>query len=98
MIVRIFRAVIHEDKVEEFKAFLLGTALPLMRKQAGLVSILPCLPRAGAPNEFCLVMTWESVEALADFAGPDWQKPHIMPEEEGVVMERFLHHYDLAEA
>ncbi|TMV08032.1 antibiotic biosynthesis monooxygenase [Ruegeria sediminis] len=97
MIVRIFRAVIFDDKVAEFRKFLIGTALPFMRKQKGLVSITPCLPRAETPNEFCLVMVWETVDALAAFAGEDWRKPHVLPEEEGIVKERFLHHYDLAQ-
>lgn len=95
MIIRIFRAVIHEDRVDEFCAFLSGTALPLMHQQKGLVSITAGQPRLGAPNEFCLVMIWDSVASLVAFAGEDWQQPHVMPEEEGIVMERFLHHYDV---
>lgn len=98
MIVRIFRVIIHEDRVDDFKAFMLDTALPLMRSQKGLVSIQPCLPRPETPTEFCLVMIWESIEALAEFAGPEWQRPHIHPDEEGIVKERFLHHYELADA
>ncbi len=97
MIVRVFRARIFDDKVDEFREFFLNTALPFMKKQSGLVSITAGLPREEAHNEFCLVMVWESVEALAEFAGPDWQQPHVLPEEEGIVKERFLHHYDLAE-
>lgn len=97
MIVRIFRAVIFDEKVPEFRDFLLGTALPLMHRQDGLVSITPCLPRPETPNEFCLVMVWESVEALAAFAGEDWRQPHVLPEEEGIVKERHLHHYELAQ-
>ncbi|MFC3616037.1 antibiotic biosynthesis monooxygenase family protein [Lutimaribacter marinistellae] len=97
MIVRIFRAVIFDEKIDEFRTFMLETALPLMKAQPGLVSISPCLPRRENPNEFCLVMVWETVEALAAFAGEDWQKPHVHPDEAGIVKERFLHHYDLAE-
>ncbi|GGH20675.1 hypothetical protein SAMN05444007_101437 [Cribrihabitans marinus] len=96
MIVRIFRAVIHDDKIPSFQNFMLETALPLMRAQPGLVSIQACLPRPETPNEFCLVMVWESVESLAAFAGEDWRKPHVHPDEEGIVKERYLHHYELA--
>lgn len=97
MIVRIFRAVIHDDRIDHFRAFMLDTAMPLMRRQPGMVSITPCLPRPETPNEFCLVMVWDSVEAMAAFAGDDWQQPHVHPDEEGIVKERFLHHYELAE-
>lgn len=40
-------------------------------------------------------MVWDSVASLAAFAGEDWQKPHVMPEEEGIVRDRFLHHFDM---
>ncbi|MBE1282623.1 MAG: antibiotic biosynthesis monooxygenase [Rhodobacteraceae bacterium] len=96
MLVRIFRAVIHDGKIDQFRDFFLNTALPLMREQEGLISITPGLPRAEAPNEFCMVMVWESVEALAAFAGEAWRQPHVHPDEEGIVKERYLHHYDLA--
>ncbi|MEX0349824.1 MAG: antibiotic biosynthesis monooxygenase [Paracoccaceae bacterium] len=96
MIIRIFRAIIYEERVDEFRTFLTQTALPLMREQTGLVSITAGLPRPETPNEFCLVMVWDSVASLAAFAGEDWQKPHIMPEEEGIVRDRFLHHFDMA--
>ncbi|MDP5216640.1 antibiotic biosynthesis monooxygenase [Ruegeria sp. 2205SS24-7] len=96
MIIRIFRAIIYEERVDELRTFLTQTALPLMREQTGLVSITAGLPRPESPNEFCLVMVWDSVASLAAFAGEDWQKPHIMPEEEGIVRDRFLHHFDMA--
>ncbi|MCA0869621.1 antibiotic biosynthesis monooxygenase [Seohaeicola saemankumensis] len=96
MIVRIFRVVIYEEKIESFKSFMLETAMPLMRQQEGLVSIQPCLPRPETPTEFCLIMVWKSLDALVAFAGRDWQQPHIHPDEEGIVRERHLHHYELA--
>lgn len=54
MIIRIFRAVIYEERVEEFRIFLTETALPLMCEQSGLVSITAGLPRPETPNEFAL--------------------------------------------
>lgn len=41
-------------------------------------------------------MLWRDLDALKAFVGEDWQKPHIHPDEEGIVKERFLYHFDLA--
>lgn len=97
MIVRIFRVVVYDDSVDDFKDFLSDTALPFLREQAGLVSVQLGLPRPETPTEFCLIMTWDSAEALAAAVGSDWRKPYIHPEETGIVKERHVHHYELAE-
>ncbi|MCW3782178.1 antibiotic biosynthesis monooxygenase family protein [Defluviimonas salinarum] len=97
MIIRIFRATIHEGKEAEFREFFLHTALPLVKSQPGLVSATPGLPRPECPREFCMVMVWKDVESLKAFAGEDWQHPHIHPDEAELVADRALHHYDLAQ-
>jgi heme-degrading monooxygenase HmoA len=98
MIVRVFRVVVHDGMQETFRRFFLETALPLMRRQPGLISVTPGLPRDETPDEFCMVMVWRDLEALKAFAGEDWQHPHIHPDETGFVRKRYLHHYELATA
>lgn len=44
-----------------------------------------------------MVMVWRNVEALKAFAGEDWRKPHIHPDEAETVRDRSLHHYELVE-
>ena len=95
MIVRVFRVTVHEDKVAAFQKFLTETAVPHVRQQPGLVSITAGLPREDAPNRFCVVMVWESITALQNFAGDDWQEAHILPEENDMVISRELEHYDM---
>jgi len=95
MIVRVFRAVVHAERRAEFETFFRTKAIPLMQAQEGLVSLTAGLPRPETPNEFCMVMVWRDVAALAAFAGEDWRQPHVDPSEEGVVKERHLHHYEL---
>jgi len=97
MIVRIFRVVAHADRRDAFAEFFTGTALPLVRRQPGLVSVTAGLPMPDTPDEFSMVMIWRDVEALMAFAGEDWRRPHVHPDEEGIVKERHLHHYALAE-
>ena len=96
MIVRIFEVDVFEDKVEEFRKFFTETALPLVKKQPGLVSVTAGLPRAESPTEFSMVMVWANVAALRAFAGEDWQQPHILPDEADLIRERRITHYDMA--
>ena len=98
MIVRVFRAVVHAARRAEFEDFFRNTAIPPMRAQDGLLSLTAGLPRPETPDEFCMVMVWRDVTALAAFAGPDWRQPHIDPSGTGVAKERHLHHYELSEA
>ena len=93
MIIRIFRVRIHPERVAEFETFLRETALPLVRAQPGCLSVTAGVPLPDSPEEFCVVMVWRDIAALQAFAGDDWQRPHILPEEEGLVLERRLDHY-----
>ena len=95
MIIRIFRVVVFEDKIEQFRDFFLNTAVPLMNGTGGIETIHFGLPRQEKPNEFAIVMVWKDLEALKSFVGKDWPVPHVHPDEEGIVKERFLHHYEL---
>ncbi|KIC07936.1 antibiotic biosynthesis monooxygenase [Leisingera sp. ANG-M1] len=95
MIIRVFRATVREDKIQDFKAFLTGSAVPHVRRQPGLISVTAGLPRPDSPATFCVVMVWESVEALQAFAGEDWEQPHVLPEEDPMVLSRQIDHYDM---
>ena len=98
MIIRIFRAVVAPDRQSEFETFFRDTAIPLVRAQPGLVSVTAGVPGVDAPNEFAMVMVWKDIDSLRAFAGEDWLSPHIHPDEDGIVLERHLHHYELATA
>lgn len=98
MILRIFRVVINPDRREEFETFFRDTALPLVLGQPGIVSATAGTPSPEAPDEYCMVMVWKDIESLAAFAGEAWQKPHIHPDEEGIVLDRFLSHYDVVKS
>lgn len=95
MIVRVFRVVVHDGRQDEFSTFFRDTALPLVRRQPGLVSVVAGLPRPETPDEFCMVMVWRDVAALKAFAGDDWREAHVHPDEADLVRERSVHHYDL---
>jgi heme-degrading monooxygenase HmoA len=97
MIVRIFRVVTYEGQTAAFGQFFHETAIPLIKKQPGLVTLIPGAPRPETPNEFCMVMVWKDLDSLKAFAGEDWRSAHIHPDEAELVKERSLHHYELVE-
>ena len=96
MIVRVFRVATHEGKERQFETFFRETAIPLVKAQPGIVSVTAGVPRPETPNEFCMVMVWDNLEAMKDFVGEDWQSAHIHPDDAELVKERTIHHYDLA--
>ena len=97
MIVRVFQVTVHEGKEKQFEEFFREEALPLVRRQPGLVSVTAGTPRPETPRAFCMVMVWQDVDALRAFASEDWRQPHILPEEAALVEARTLGHYDLVE-
>ena len=97
MILRFFRAIVREGKQSEFRRFFLGTALPNVRLQPGLVSVSVGLPSDESPTEFSMVMVWRDLEALKGFTGDNWQAAVIHPDEADLLKETYVYHYDLAQ-
>ena len=98
MIMRVFQVTTHPGKEAEFGEFFHGTAIPLMKRTPGLVSVMPGAPRKETPNEFCMIMVWEDLDALKAFVGDDYESAHIHPDEADLVKARTIRHYDLVEA
>jgi quinol monooxygenase YgiN len=97
MIMRIFQVVTRPGKEADFAEFFHETAIPLMKRTEGLVSVLPGQARHDSPREFSFVMVWRDLDALKRFAGEDYRTPHIDPAEEAMVERRDIRHYDLVE-
>ncbi len=97
-IVRVFQADVKAGKADEFRAFFLGEALPLVRGYPGLVSVEVGLPEEDTPRSFLMITTWSSVAALTEFAGPDWRHAVIDPREAHLLERTRVSHYLRAEA
>lgn len=97
MIVRIFQVTTHPGKEAEFATFFHETAIPLMKRTPGLVTLVPCAPRAETPRDFAMVMVWSDLDALKAFVGEDYDSPHIHPDEAKLVAARRISHYELVE-
>jgi heme-degrading monooxygenase HmoA len=95
MIIRIFRPTIHPGKEAEFESFLRDTAIPLVSQQSGIVAQHVGRPRGPSSTEFVYVTVWEDEESIRAFAGESWQDAVITPEEEDLLKETWIKHYDV---
>jgi heme-degrading monooxygenase HmoA len=94
VIIRVFRPTIHPGKEREFEAFLRDTAIPLVSQQAGLVAQHVGRPRDPSSTEYLYVTVWEDVESIRAFAGERWQEAVITPDEEHLLKDTWIGHYD----
>jgi heme-degrading monooxygenase HmoA len=95
VIIRVFRPTIHTGKEAEFEAFLRDVAIPLVSRQAGLVAQHVGRPRDASSTEFVYVTVWQDVESIRTFAGEHWQEAVIAPEEEHLLRETWIGHYEV---
>ncbi len=98
MIIRFFRAIVHEGQAEAFRAHFLDNVLPMIRSQEGLISASVGLPHEASPHEFSMTMHWRDLDAIKAFAGEDWQHARILPEEAHLLKETHIYHYVVADA
>jgi heme oxygenase (mycobilin-producing) len=95
MIIRVFRPTIHPGKEGEFEAFLRETAVPLVSQQSGLVAQHVGRPRDPSSTEYLYVTVWEDVESILAFAGEHWQDAVITPDEEHLLKDTWIEHYEV---
>jgi heme-degrading monooxygenase HmoA len=95
MIIRVFRPTIHDGKEAEFESFLRDTAIPLVSQQSGLGAQHVGRPRDPSSTEFVYVTVWEDVESIRAFAGERWQEAVIAPEEEHLLKDTWIGHYEV---
>jgi antibiotic biosynthesis monooxygenase (ABM) superfamily enzyme len=95
VIIRVFRPTIHSGKEAEFEAFLRDVAIPLVSQQPGLVAQHVGRPRDGSSTEFVYVTVWQDVESIRTFAGEHWQEAVITPDEEHLLQETWIGHYEV---
>jgi heme-degrading monooxygenase HmoA len=97
MIIRVFRQTIHPGKEGEFESFLRDTAMPLVSQQSRLVAQYVAKPRDPASTEYLYVTVWDNVESIRAFAGERWQEAVITPDEEHLLKETWIGHYEVIE-
>jgi heme-degrading monooxygenase HmoA len=98
VIIRVFRPTIHAGKEAEFESFLRDTAIPLVSQQSGVIAQHVGKPRDSSSTEFVYVTVWEDVESIRAFAGDRWQEAVIAPEEEHLLRDTWIGHYEVLQA
>jgi Antibiotic biosynthesis monooxygenase. len=94
VIIRVFRPRIHAGKEAEFESFLRDVAIPLVSHQSGLVAQHVGRPRDGSSTEFVYVTVWQDIESIRAFAGERWQEAVISPDEEDLLQDTWIGHYE----
>ncbi len=74
--------------------FLRDTALPLVSRQSGLVAQHVGGPRDSSSTEYLFFTVWEDVESIRAFAGERWQEAVIAPDEEHLIKDIWIQHYE----
>ena len=97
MIIRVFRPTIHAGKEAEFESCLRDTAITLVSQQKGVVAPHVGRPRDSSSTEVVYVTVWEDVESIRAFAGERWQEAVIAPEEEHLLKDTWIGHYEVLE-
>jgi heme-degrading monooxygenase HmoA len=95
VIIRVFRPTIHPGKEREFEQFLRETAVPRVSQQSGIVAQHVGRPRDPSSTEYLYVTVWEDVESIRAFAGERWQEAVIAPEEEQLLADTWIGHYEV---
>jgi heme-degrading monooxygenase HmoA len=93
MIIRVFRATIHPGKEAEFESFLRDTAVPLVSRQAGLLTQHVGRSLKPSSSTYVYVSVWEDAESIQAFAGSRWEEAVITPEEAHLLKETSIEHY-----
>jgi heme-degrading monooxygenase HmoA len=89
------RPTIHPGKKREFETFLRDRAIPLVSQQAGLLAQHVGRSRDPSSTEYLYVTVWEDVESIRTFAGERWQEAVITPDEEHLLRDTWIGHYEV---
>lgn len=94
MIVRIFKVRIHSKLKEDFENDFDQISLPLVKAQKGLVSLSFGKVIDQDNDEYVLITTWESQEALIAFCGEAWEQAVIPHGMEKYMKECWVYHFE----
>jgi len=97
MILRIIRAEVHRDHHAEFERKLREIALPLVRAQAGVISVSIARPQPESPNEFATISVWKDEEAIKAFVGASYPGAVVPAGMAEHIACLSAHHYEIIE-
>lgn len=95
MIARLWHGVTRTEKAQAYLAFLRERAVPDYRATPGNLSVSVMQRAEGAITHFLVLTHWESMQAVAAFAGTDTARAKYYPEDEHFLLgfESHVVHY-----
>jgi len=94
VITRIFRVRVPVELHAEFESKFLSVSVPYVQTAPGLVSVSVGRPTRWVPDEYVMISVWRSEDAVAAFAGDNWNTAVIPGGMGKYVSECWIHHYD----
>jgi quinol monooxygenase YgiN len=98
MIVRFFRAKIRSGQLDLWQEKVENFSIPWLKSQRGLREYYPGKPLTDDSREFSMTSVWEDLTALQEAVGDDWQKVVLFEDEESLVEETTVVHYEVFDA
>lgn len=92
MLIRVYHARVHPGQEGEFERLVRADAIPLMKRQPGLLALHIGRDLGGAA-EFIMVSVWRDLESLKAFTGDHWQEPVILHKGARVLEKTWVEHY-----
>ena len=95
MIVRVFPARVHPERLEEWTQLVKKLSVPLVKSGHGLVAYFPGNSIDPATGEYTMVTVWKDLESLKQWAGEKWREAIIPEQELPLIKEAWLHNYEV---
>jgi antibiotic biosynthesis monooxygenase (ABM) superfamily enzyme len=99
LISRHWRGLAHPQRARDYINHLRAETFPTLRKTPGFVDASILFRRLGSGVEFLIVTRWESIDAVARFAGADLEAA-VVPAEVAEMMieyDRRVRHFEVVD-
>lgn len=93
MIVRVLTATIKAERAGVFNE-LMRTQLPILREHPGLRYVKLSRRILAGEQEVLLFEEWQDTASLYGWAGPDLDRPRLLPGAEDLVIDLRVAHYE----
>jgi len=94
MIIRLFKAKIHPGQLDIWQEKVEKFSIPWLKQQSGLLRYYPGKPLSENSREYSMISLWESMEALKDAVGEDWEQVILLEDEASLVEETSVEHFE----
>ena len=97
MIARIWHGRTSAEDYEAYTEFLKQRAIPDYQGTKGFIHLVFLRSSRGNEGHFTLITFWESLEAVKNFAGEDYEKAKYYPEDKDFLLEfeEKVEHYEV---